>query len=62
MSVDTIRRWLTILESVYFSFRVRPWFCTQRMRDATNGEMGGRMSNIQQGMSNGQGGDLGGED
>lgn len=26
VSVDTIRRWLTILESVYFSFRVRPWF------------------------------------
>lgn len=26
VSVDTIRRWLTILESVYFSFRIRPWF------------------------------------
>lgn len=26
VSVDTIRRWLTTLESVYFSFRVRPWF------------------------------------
>lgn len=26
VSVDTIRRWLTLLESVYFSFRVRPWF------------------------------------
>ena len=26
VSVDTIRRWLTLLESVYFSFRIRPWF------------------------------------
>ncbi len=26
VSVDTIRRWLTLLESIYFSFRVRPWF------------------------------------
>ncbi len=26
VSVDTIRRWLTLLESIYFSFRIRPWF------------------------------------
>ncbi|MGA1530327.1 MAG: ATP-binding protein, partial [Kiritimatiellia bacterium] len=26
VSVDTIRRWMTLLESIYFSFRVRPWF------------------------------------
>lgn len=26
VSVDTIRRWITILESVYFCFKVRPWF------------------------------------
>jgi len=26
VSVDTIRRWLTVLESFYFSFRVQPWF------------------------------------
>lgn len=25
VSVDTIRRWMTLLESIYFSFRVRPW-------------------------------------
>jgi predicted AAA+ superfamily ATPase len=26
VSVDTIRRWMTLLESIYFSFRIRPWF------------------------------------
>ncbi|MCF7837741.1 MAG: ATP-binding protein [Candidatus Marinimicrobia bacterium] len=26
VSVDTIRRWLTLLESIYYVFRVRPWF------------------------------------
>jgi len=26
VSVDTIRRWLTILESFYYCFRVRPWY------------------------------------
>lgn len=26
VSVDTIRRWMTLLESIYFAFRVRPWF------------------------------------
>lgn len=26
VSVDTIRRWLDVLESFYFSYRVRPWF------------------------------------
>lgn len=25
-SVDTVRRWISILESIYFSFSVRPWF------------------------------------
>lgn len=26
VTVDTIRRWLDVLESFYFSYRVRPWF------------------------------------
>ena len=26
VSVDTIRRWLDVLESFYFSYRIRPWF------------------------------------
>ncbi len=26
VSVDTIRRWLTVLESFYYCYRVRPWF------------------------------------
>jgi len=26
VSVDTIRRWLAILEHVYYSFSIRPWF------------------------------------
>lgn len=26
VSVDTIRRWMSLLESIYFSFRIRPWF------------------------------------
>ncbi len=26
VSVDTIRRWMTVLELLYFSFRIRPWF------------------------------------
>jgi predicted AAA+ superfamily ATPase len=26
VSVDTIRRWVTLLESFYYAFRVRPWF------------------------------------
>jgi len=26
VSVDTIRRWITALESLYYCFRVRPWF------------------------------------
>lgn len=26
VSVDTVRRWLNILEEFYFSFRVRPWY------------------------------------
>ena len=26
VSVDTIRRWITVLESFYYAFRVRPWF------------------------------------
>ncbi len=26
VSVDTIRRWMILLESIYFSFRIRPWF------------------------------------
>lgn len=26
VSVDTVRRWVTLLESFYYAFRVRPWF------------------------------------
>lgn len=26
VAVDTVRRWLTVLESLFFCFRVRPWF------------------------------------
>lgn len=26
VSVDTIRRWLTVLESFYYCYRVRPWY------------------------------------
>jgi len=26
VSVDTVRRWLVVLESFYYSFRIRPWF------------------------------------
>lgn len=26
VSVDTIRRWMTVLDSFYYSFRIRPWY------------------------------------
>ena len=26
VSVDTVRRWIVVLESFYYAFRVRPWF------------------------------------
>lgn len=26
VAVDTVRRWLTVLESLFFCYRVRPWF------------------------------------
>ena len=32
LRVDTVRRWLDILESLYFCFRIRPYSVT---RDAT---------------------------
>lgn len=37
VSVDTIRRWMTLLESIYFSFRIRPWLWLFMTRVALRG-------------------------